>query len=92
MFSQAQELLKIIRNQFFDKLVGSQASEPSTGGADSSVTAPVTAAESGGGGGGGGEQGAKMETAEMKVGGDGDNSATVGLTKETIKPPKCLTW
>ena len=119
IFSQASELLKIIRSQFFNNLMSASASATTVGSsttssADGASDAPsVTKVAPGTDGAGdalsetkvapgtdgkspspaGGAEGTGAATGdESAPGAEGDGEVSKGLTKEDIKPPKCLTW
>ncbi|KAK7114350.1 hypothetical protein V1264_000425 [Littorina saxatilis] len=81
--SQANELLKIIRTQFFDSLVGASASVKSQNNSTTSSTAD---------GGGGGEKAAVPWGQGAVAFNAGDVPVSKALTMDAIKPPKCLTW
>lgn len=81
--SQANELLKIIRTQFFDSLVGASASVKSQNNSSASSTAD---------GGGGGEKAAVPWGQGAVAFNAGDVPVSKALTMDAIKPPKCLTW
>ena len=135
IFSQASELLKIIRSQFFNNLMSASASATTVGssttssadgagdapsdtkvapgtdgagdalsdtkvapGTDGASDAPsVTKVTPGTDGkspsAAGGAEGTGAATGdESAPGAEGDGEVSKGLTKEDIKPPKCLTW
>ncbi|KAL8563640.1 hypothetical protein ACOMHN_055274 [Nucella lapillus] len=88
--SQAKELMKILRTQFFDSLIGQAPSSSSaTASAESSAPSPTNGAAAVGGD-SAGATGPQMVTGGD--GGDGGEGTARGLTMEAIKPPKCLTW